>query len=152
MNIGIELFTESQKHHSYFNRKVYIDWDGNIRNSPETSDSFGNLLALENIQVFVDIVESKEFQNLWKVTKDICDVCKDCELRYMCVDNRLPIRRKENEWYHLKECDYNPYINKWKGEIGYHSLMEIGVLSNANGFSINHELINTVNNKLWGES
>ena len=69
----------------------------------------------------------------------------------MCVDNRLPYKRKENEWFHKIECKYNPYIAKWEGEEGYQTLEECGVLSNEKGFSIDHEKIAKINAVLWDE-
>ena len=41
--INIPLLTESQQHNTYFNRKVCIDIDGNIKNSPEAAKNFGNI-------------------------------------------------------------------------------------------------------------
>ncbi len=69
----------------------------------------------------------------------------------MCVDNRLPYQRKDGSWYHKTECNYNPYICKWKDEEGYQAFEEIGVISNENGFSINHEKIAAINKILWEE-
>ena len=69
----------------------------------------------------------------------------------MCVDNRLPHKRKENEWYHKTECNYNPYIAKWEEEEGYKTLKECGVVSNENEFSINHDKIAEINKDIWGD-
>lgn len=54
----------------------------------------------------------------------------------MCVDNRVPVKRKENEWYMETECNYNPYIAKWKGEKGYMTLLECDIQSNKKEFKI----------------
>jgi hypothetical protein len=69
----------------------------------------------------------------------------------MCSDHRAPIRLDSDNWYHTTECSYNPYICKWKGEEGYRTLAECGVVSNAEGFIIDHERIATINAELWGE-
>lgn len=79
------------------------------------------------------------------------DICKDCEHKLICHDNRFPLCRNDNNWYHEIECNYNPYIAKWKGEDGYHNLEECGVVSNENGFSIDHDQIARINKELWGE-
>jgi hypothetical protein len=63
----------------------------------------------------------------------------------MCVDNRVPIERKSNEWYNSLECNYNPYIGKWEGEEGYLSLADCGVISNEKGFIIDHEKVQKIN-------
>ena len=72
-------------------------------------------------------------------------MCKDCEFRNICVDIRVPYKRVENEWYHKSECNYNPYISKWKGEKDYLPIALCGVISNENGFTIDHKLIANIN-------
>ena len=59
--------------------------------------------------------------------------------RNICIDSRTPIQRKSGGWFFAEECNYNPYIAKWKGEDGYKPLIEIGVTSNKNGFSISKQ-------------
>jgi len=146
-----ELFTESQAHHTYFNRKMYIGVKGEIKNAPECKEEFGNINDLESVEELKQIIATPEFQKYWFVHKELCDVCKDCEFRHMCVDNRLPYQRKDGSWYHQIECNYNPYICKWKEEEGYQTLEEIGVVCNAEGFSIDHEKIAAINKILWEE-
>ena len=97
------------------------------------------------------IINSNEFQNLWFSTKEITDICKSCEFRNMCFDNRTPKKRLDNTWYHNTECNYNPYIAKWAGEEGYKTLSECGIISNEDGFSIDEEKIAKINAELWGD-
>tara|TARA_B110001469_G_scaffold121798_1_gene131641 strand:- start:562 stop:1587 length:1026 start_codon:yes stop_codon:yes gene_type:complete len=151
-SINLKLFIESQKHHTYFNRKMYIGENGEIKNAPECDDEFGFIQDIKSESELNDIISSTEFQKYWYVYKDICDVCKDCEFRHMCIDNRVPHKRKKNEWYHKQECNYNPYIAKWEGEEGYNTLLECGVKSNENEFSIDRERIVEINKELWGIS
>lgn len=149
--VNLSLFTESQKHHTYYNRKLYIGKKGEIKNAPECEEIFGNIQDIQKISDIEKIIEQLGFQKYWYVHKEICDVCKDCEFRHMCVDNRLPYERKENEWFHKIECNYNPFICKWKGEKGYRTLEECGVISNKNEYTIDHGKIAKINNALWGE-
>ncbi len=102
---------------------------------------------------YSEIKESlkKEFPEIWLSAKDNTDVCKDCEFRQVCVDNRIPKSRFEDDWYHPLECHYNPYIAKWKWESGYRTLAECGVKSDETGFEIDHERIAAINKELWGE-
>lgn len=146
-----DLFTESQTHHTYFNRKLYIGQNGEIKNASECEETFGNINDLKNIDELKQIIATPEFQKYWFVRKELCDVCKDCEFRHMCVDKRLPYQRKDGNWYHKTECNYNPYICKWDEEENYQALEEIGVVSNENGFKINHEKITAINKILWEE-
>ena len=148
---NLDHFTESQEHHTYFNRKLFIDKTGNIKNAEECQEIFGNLKDLQSSEDLEKIIDSTIFQKYWYVKKEYTDICKDCEFKNLCIDNRLPIKRKKNEWYHKNECTYNPYISKWFDEDGYKSLSECGIKSNANGFSIDEKKIKKINDILWNE-
>lgn len=150
LTINLKLFTESQKHNTYFNRKLYIGANGEIKNSQETTTVFGNINELKSSDDILKIIESKEFQVYWFVHKGLIDVCKKCEFRHMCVDNRTPIKRNENEWFMKTECNYNPYIGKWQGEEGYKTLLECGITSNQDGLNINLKKLNAINKELSG--
>jgi SPASM domain peptide maturase of grasp-with-spasm system len=114
-NVNINLFTESQEHNSYYNRKVIIQTDGGISNTHEPSSNFGHIHNTTILQA----MEKSGFQDLWYTHKEKIEVCKDCEFRHMCMDNRIPVERKDGIWYHENECFYNPHLSKWKGEVGY---------------------------------
>jgi len=148
---SLTLFSESLLHNVYFNRKLFIGPNGEIKNAPECEDSFGCIQDLNSAEQLKEIIHTPEFQKYWFVHKEILDVCKDCEFRHMCVDNRLPYKRSEKEWYHKIECNYNPYIAKWESEKGYKTLEECGVISNENGFTIDHDKIAKINAELWSE-
>ena len=150
-NVNITLFTESQKHNTYFNRKLFIGANGEIKNALLTDEVFGNINELNSDAKISKIIESKEFQKYWYIHKGLIDVCKKCEFRHMCVDNRVPKKRNEKEWFMETECNYNPYIAKWNHEDGYKTLGECGVISNENGFKINRRKINAINKELWGD-
>ena len=145
------LFSESQYHHTYFNRKLYIGPNGEIKNAPECEETFGNIKDLNSVEDLKEIISTPAFQKYWFVHKDLCDVCKHCEFRHMCVDNRMPFERADNQWYHKIECNYNPFIAKWEGEIGYRTLSECRVFSNENEFSIDHDRIAEINKEIWEE-
>ena len=141
---NISLFSESQLHHTYFNRKLYIGPAGEIKNAPETEQVFGYIQDITEDEL-KEIISSPHFQKYWFVHKGLIDVCKECEFRHMCVDNRVPIERKSNEWYNSLECNYNPYIGKWEGEEGYLCLADCGVISNEKGFIMDHEKVRKIN-------
>jgi len=142
---NIMMFRESQRHHTYFNRKLYIGLNGEIKNAPECEEDFGCIENLSSPGKLKEIIVTPEFQKYWYVHKELCDVCKVCEFRHICVDNRLPQQRKDESWYHKEECNYNPYIGKWKGEEGYVSLEKSGVVSAKEGLSIDHIKIASIN-------
>jgi SPASM domain peptide maturase of grasp-with-spasm system len=107
--VNLKIFSESFSYNNFFHKKVYISEIGEVKNSPFGEIVFGSIKksSLE------DIVNNKDFRKIWNVKKDLIDVCKDCEFRYMCVDNRNPIQRNAYEWYFVDDCHYNPYVNRW---------------------------------------
>jgi SPASM domain peptide maturase of grasp-with-spasm system len=137
-------FIESQKFNTYFNQKLFINERGEIKNAPECDLIFGNIKEISSVEL-ENIIATPSYQKYWFAHKDLIDVCKECEFRHMCVDNRLPVERSKDEWFHTIECNYNPYIAKWAGEEGYQTLEECGVISNESGFSIDHEKIAIIN-------
>lgn len=112
--IELSAFIEAHSYNTFFNQKVYIDSRGDIFNTPNTNESFGN--------VFIDdlktIVNLDKFQFLWYAKKDKIDICQDCEFRYFCHDQRVPIE-KNGFFINDIECAYNPFITKWSDEEGY---------------------------------
>ena len=148
---NIKLFTESQSHHTYFNRKLYINLNGDINNFPDDDNNCGNINDLSKPEDIIEIISSANFQRYWNIHKDKIDICKDCEFRHMCVDSRIPFKRDDNHWYHKEECEYNPYISIWKDDDGYLSLNECGIITNENGFTIDNKKIAKINDVLWGE-
>lgn len=151
MVVNMKLYCESQEYNTYYNRKMYIDSLGFIKNAPEIAETGWNITQLKDNEQLLGIIHANAYTKLWKVRKDDIHVCRDCEFRHMCVDRVVPVRREDGTFYRKQECNYNPYICKWKSEEGYRALAECGVVSNAEGFSIDHERIAAINAELWGE-
>jgi SPASM domain peptide maturase of grasp-with-spasm system len=107
---NINLFTESLNHNTCLNRKISIDKDGNIKNCPSMSQSFGNIkdTTLE------EALNHPDFKKYWNITKDQIEVCKDCEFRHICTDCRAYIEEPDNEYSKPLKCGYNPYTNVWE--------------------------------------
>lgn len=145
------LYLESQKHNTFFNRKIFITADGEMKNSYQSTTNFGNINMCRNSSEIAEIIASASFQVYWYIHKGLIDICKVCEFRYMCVDNRIPKKRNDKEWFMESECNYNPYIAKWKYEEGYKSLGECGIISNEKGLTINRQKLNIVNKEIWGD-
>jgi len=145
--VNITLFTESQGHNTYYNRKLAIDQNGYIKNSPELDFHYGHI----SDTTLTEAIEKPGFKDLWEVHKDMIDVCRDCEFRHMCVDACLPLKRPDGSWYRSQECNYNPYICKWEGEEGYKALKDCGVICDHTGYSIDEEKIAEINEVLWAE-
>ena len=147
--VNIELFTEAQKYHTYYNRKLFIDVDGQLKNAPESETVLGHITDLISDKTQIkEWVAQDTYQEVNGV-KDHTDVCKDCEFRYMCIDNRLPCKRASNIWFHQIECNYNPYINKWLGEKGYQNLKACGIESTERGFFMDKNKLKSLNAQIW---
>lgn len=132
--MNIKTFTESQHHNTCLNRKISIDIDGNIKNCPSMSQSFGNIKDTS----LKEALNQPDFKKYWNITKDMIKVCKDCEFRHICTDCRAYTERN-----HLEEeidlskplkCGYNPYTNEWtewstnplkQNEIKYYKMQKL---------------------------
>ncbi len=146
-SVNNELFIESNNHNTYLNKKIYIDLDGNISNSLYTK----SLLNISSIDSYHDLMSNLELTKYWDLTKDKIVVCKDCEFRHMCVSS-LEIFKQNDVFSTKTECNYNPYISKWKFEKDYMDLKLIGVHFNSKGkFEINYAKIDEINNRLWND-
>jgi len=149
LQVNYPHFFEAHNSHNYFNKKLYIDKDGNLKNGLNSTNTFGNINAITK-PVFIDTIKSKSFQEKWNVKKEETLTCKDCEFRFMCVDPREPFLNKKGEWYHKTECNYNPYISKWTTDDNYKTLEECGVEINKDEeLTINNEKMNMVFNAIW---
>lgn len=108
-SVNRQLFMEAHHHHTYFNRKLCIDTNGDIKNCNTLPESFGNVRDTP----LKEAIAKDGFQALWNVKKDDTKVCKDCEFRYMCVDARTPLMGDDGLYYHEMPCAYDPYAAKW---------------------------------------
>ncbi|MDR2064575.1 MAG: grasp-with-spasm system SPASM domain peptide maturase [Prevotellaceae bacterium] len=117
---NINTFSEAQNYNLFFNRKLIISSLGYILNSINTDDNKYNIYN----KTLKDIIKEDGIRNKWNINKDRLLICKDCEFRYMCIDSRDPIEIGNNQWKFNTECNYNPYIAKWKDECGYITVEE----------------------------
>jgi SPASM domain peptide maturase of grasp-with-spasm system len=101
---------ESHHHNSCLNRKISIDTEGNIKNCPSMTQSFGNIRDT----TLQEALDHPDFKKYWNVTKDQIAVCKDCEFRYICTDCRAYIENPEDMYSKPLKCGYNPYTCEWE--------------------------------------
>lgn len=142
---NIQLFSESLEYNNYFNKKIGVDSNGFIKNSPELSEIFGNILS-DSIS---ELLQKEKMQKYWAVKKDDIDVCKYCEYRYMCIDSCPPKKRVDGTWYRPIECNYNPFICKWKGEKKYLSLEKSGIYVSSRKSIIIKKKLDDEFKKIW---
>ena len=109
-SLNIPTFTESQKHNTCLNRKISIDVNGEIKNCPSMTKSYGNIRDT----TLKEAIEKPGFKDMWFIHKDQIDVCKDCEFRYICTDCRIFIKDTDDIFSKPSKCNYNPYISQWE--------------------------------------
>jgi SPASM domain peptide maturase of grasp-with-spasm system len=146
-NNNIQFFTESQHHNTCLNRKICIDAEGNIKNCPAMSQSYGNI----KYTPIAEIIGKQGFKDCWYICKDKIDVCKDCEFRHICTDCRAFIKDPKNILSQPAKCGYNPYIAKWNGQENYVPIEECGSYSKETGFVPDEEKIAKLNAEIWNE-
>ncbi len=142
-----DFFFESINHNTCLNRKVCVDSNGDIKNCPSCSQSYGNIKDTTLEQA----MSHPDFKRYWNITKDQIDVCKDCEYRHMCTDCRVFIKDSENSLSQPSKCTYNPYIAKWQGEEGYVPVEECGTYTRETGFVVNPQRVEELNSLIWKE-
>ncbi|MFP3594649.1 grasp-with-spasm system SPASM domain peptide maturase [Chryseobacterium sp. SIMBA_038] len=115
VNLNRSFYLESQCHNSCLHKKISIDKDGNIKNCPSMSRSFGNI---KNITL-EEALNHQDFKKYWNLTKDKIEVCKDCEFRYVCTDCRAYTEQTHTNENGLDiskplKCGYDPYTGEWE--------------------------------------
>lgn len=106
---NINDFIHNKNYNSCLNKKISIDKNGQIKNCPSLTISYGNIKDKE-----FNSVVNQGFKKLWNINKDEIKVCKDCEYRYVCTDCRAYLEIPEDIYSKPLKCGYNPYINEWK--------------------------------------
>jgi len=109
-NVNKNKVLESINHNSCLHKKISIDKDGNIKNCPSMTESFGNIKDTTLEQA----LNHPNFKKYWNITKDQIEVCKDCEFRHICTDCRAYIENPEDQYSKPLKCGYNPYTNVWE--------------------------------------
>lgn len=143
--INMEVYKEAKEFNVFYNKKLYIDSDGNYKTSLKANKVFES----EKFQL-EKAIQKFDFTELWSTNKDKCSVCNSCEFRYMCIDNRIPVATTNvEELRYMEECSYNPFISKWSDEEGYISFAKLGDYLKTGEFIPNHNLIKKLNKKLW---
>lgn len=107
---NLDLYIESVSFNTFYNKRFYINYLGEIFRHENDKKSFGNI----NLISLEDILVKRSFKKYWRIKKDNILVCKDCEYRYMCTDSRLPLYKNQDGFWVLEgDCYYNPYLAQW---------------------------------------
>lgn len=78
------FFNESTRYNNCLYKKVVILKNGNILNCPLSKHIYGSIFR-DRLE---EVVRLDVFQSCWAISKDQVEECKDCELRYACLDCR----------------------------------------------------------------
>lgn len=97
------FYDESLRYNNCLYRKLTILRDGSISNCLFSEQRYGSVFARPS---FVKIVSSASFQECWMVSKDLIDGCKDCELRYACLDCRYTTNKGRFSFERPSWCHY----------------------------------------------
>lgn len=108
--VSIPQFSEAQQYNTCLNRKIGIDVNGEIKNCPSMAKSYGNIINTE----LHEVLEKKEFKDIWSINKNNIKVCQDCEFRYICSDCRAYIENPKDIYSKPLKCGYNPYTAIWE--------------------------------------
>jgi SPASM domain peptide maturase of grasp-with-spasm system len=110
---NLRTYLSAKSCNSCLHKKISIDVNGNIKNCPSMPQSFGNIkdTTLE------EALNHPDFKKYWNITKDMIEVCKDCEFRHICTDCRAYTERthfqEDIDLSKPLKCGYNPYTNEW---------------------------------------
>lgn len=99
----------SKNYNSCLYKKIAVDENGNIKNCPSMTESFGNIRDT----TLAEAIEKPGFKKYWDINKDKIHVCKDCEFRYICTDCRAYVEDPDDILSKPLKCGYNPYIGEW---------------------------------------
>lgn len=102
-------FFEAKQFNGCLNRKIAIDGDGNIKNCPSMSDSYGNIKSSS----LLDAAQAAGLRAKWTIAKDQIAVCSDCEFRYACSDCRAYLDNPSDLSSKPLKCGYDPYSGEW---------------------------------------
>ena len=110
LQVGLELFCESQAYNTFTHRKICISARGTLHNTVGTSPSFGDL----HHDSLRQVVAGSDFQAAWFLHKGRIEGCRDCEFRHLCVDPRLPDEVAPGKFVHTSPCFYDPERGRWR--------------------------------------
>ncbi|MEM6719221.1 MAG: grasp-with-spasm system SPASM domain peptide maturase [Bacteroidota bacterium] len=109
MVVNKDKVFESLSYNSCLNKKMGIDFDGNIKNCPSMQTDYGNI----NNTSLSEVLKNEKFTKLWTIKKDEIKVCQDCEFRHVCTDCRAYIEDPNDIFSKPLKCGYDPYTNEW---------------------------------------
>lgn len=109
-SINLSTFSEGQFYNTCLNKKISVDLNGNIKNCPSMTQTYGNIRSNQ----LIEIAKKQYFQELWHISKDQITTCKLCEFRYVCTDCRAYLDNPNDKLSKPLKCGYNPETVEWE--------------------------------------
>lgn len=102
--ISFDHFHEAKLYNTFFNKKIFVDKHFALKLNPLDDFTLGD--------VFSNIFKLRKPESswIWNINKDKVIICKDCEFRYMCLDDRIPSKRGDGLFYYKQKCIYDPLL------------------------------------------
>jgi radical SAM protein with 4Fe4S-binding SPASM domain len=110
MPVDVKEFFYNQQFNPCWGNKFAIDINGDIKPCLWSERIYGNL----NETLLLNLVLMRICDELWKLTKDKFDTCKECEFRYLCSDCRVMAEKETgNLFCKTPACTYCPDSSEW---------------------------------------
>lgn len=102
--MSIEDIMENKNYNGCLNRVISIDEIGNIKNCPSMSIAYGDIKT----NSLIDVVARNDFKKVWYISNSMIDVCRECELRIVCLGCRAYLTNAEDIYSKPAKCNYIP--------------------------------------------
>lgn len=97
--VNQHYFMEALHFNPFYNRKVCVDNQGNIKNDLRQKEAFGIISKSSNLQhELLQVIKSEAFRERWYASPDSIEGIKDSELRYCQFLPFLISKNKNNDW------------------------------------------------------
>lgn len=107
-----ESYTFNHICNNCWGHKIAVTKDGKIRPCIYSTIIIDDLKNLNNSNTI------EKIKSYWYITKDNVEKCKECELKYFCIDCREIAQRENNSNLYATNpnCKYNPHMGVWQDE------------------------------------
>lgn len=95
--INTSFFSEAQKFNTYYNAKVCIDVDGNLKNCSSHTNHFGSIREAK----LKDLIDQPDFKRFWNISNDQILGIQDSALRYIWM-NTHDLEQVDDTLYKMK--------------------------------------------------
>ncbi|HVI49406.1 MAG TPA: grasp-with-spasm system SPASM domain peptide maturase [Chitinophaga sp.] len=106
---SLSTFMENTLYNGCLNRKISVDEQGEIRNCPSMTRSYGNIRTASLRAVAMQ----DDFRKVWDINKNLIEGCRDCEYRGICTDCRAYTVKDGDLYAKPAKCGYDPYTGNW---------------------------------------